>query len=51
MASVEALLSRRQAKIDTMCEQRDAVKTGPGHNKGKVAGSVGGEDEADFGSI
>ncbi|MDN3273350.1 hypothetical protein QWJ07_03785 [Frankia sp. RB7] len=38
-ASAETLLSRMLAKIDTLCEQRDALKKAePGPVRGKVLG-------------
>ncbi|WP_027568482.1 hypothetical protein [Bradyrhizobium sp. URHA0013] len=38
-SSAEALLARMLAKIDTLCEQRDALKKAePHHNKSRVLG-------------
>lgn len=38
-ASAETLLGRMLTKIDTLCEQRDALKAGqPGPVKGRVLG-------------
>ncbi|MET4296942.1 molybdopterin synthase catalytic subunit [Bradyrhizobium sp. LB8.2] len=39
MASAETMLSRMLGKIDTLCEQRDALnKPHTHHNKGRVLG-------------
>ncbi|MGY3036198.1 hypothetical protein ACVIIV_005368 [Bradyrhizobium sp. USDA 4354] len=38
-ASAEALLSRMEAKVESLCAQRDALKGAePHHNKGRVLG-------------
>ncbi|RXG89956.1 hypothetical protein [Bradyrhizobium zhanjiangense] len=37
-ASAEALLSRMEAKIESLCAQRDALKAQPRQTKGRVLG-------------